>query len=238
MPDLYPAGLLTDRVVLSFIRQICAASKPWLAGRADGANNIGIGAFNLVRREAFLAGGGCEYLRLVIADDMGVGLVMKRAGGKSGVAILEGLAGLTWYRNLAEAANGAEKGFASVADFSLARAAFLAAALLALELSPVAAAAAMLAGPIWAIYPAGLALGAWLLAMCQTAIFARGRWAAIFLGPLAAIITATVMVRVGLAGRRLGGARWRGTVYAPQLLRHARRVRPTFKVEASQQPGH
>lgn len=47
-------------------------------GRPDA--HIGIGAFNLVSRSAYLAAGGYEPLRLTVVDDVQLGLLLRRAG--------------------------------------------------------------------------------------------------------------------------------------------------------------
>jgi hypothetical protein len=41
---------------------------------------VGIGAFNLVRTEAYRACGGYQALRLTVVDDMKLGLLLQRAG--------------------------------------------------------------------------------------------------------------------------------------------------------------
>src|SRR6185436_6169331 len=60
-----------------------------LAGWFSGANRdrpksyIGIGAFNLVRADAYRQCGGYEALRLTVVDDVKLGLLMRRAGGRT-----------------------------------------------------------------------------------------------------------------------------------------------------------
>src|SRR6185436_10805789 len=44
---------------------------------------IGIGAFNLVRAEVYRRCGGYEALRLTVVDDVKLGLLMRRAGGRT-----------------------------------------------------------------------------------------------------------------------------------------------------------
>src|SRR5207237_963084 len=55
-------------------------------GRAGSRAHVGIGAFNLVRRDASLSIGGHERLRLEVADDLKLGLVLRRSGVRQGCA--------------------------------------------------------------------------------------------------------------------------------------------------------
>ena len=48
--------------------------------------SMGVGAFNLVRRDALEAAGGLASLRMEVIDDIGVGAIIKRAGGGSLIA--------------------------------------------------------------------------------------------------------------------------------------------------------
>jgi len=51
-----------------------------LAGDAARRRHMGIGAFNLVRAEAYRAAGGHEALRLTVNEDWRLGLLLARAG--------------------------------------------------------------------------------------------------------------------------------------------------------------
>jgi hypothetical protein len=67
-------------------------ARPWEAIDPTSKKAIGTGAFNLVRRSAFDKTPGMEWLRMEVAEDIGVGLMMKRFGGKPGIALGRGTA--------------------------------------------------------------------------------------------------------------------------------------------------
>ena len=106
-PRLRPAGLLLGMMLAAFLRQFIAVTRPWKVADASSRAFIGIGAFNLVRREAFLAAGGFDWLRMEIGDDAALGLMMKRAGARCGVAAMTRQISLYWHRTIAQAVRGA-----------------------------------------------------------------------------------------------------------------------------------
>ncbi|MEJ2398504.1 MAG: glycosyltransferase family 2 protein [Gammaproteobacteria bacterium] len=77
--------------------------------RADNQHYIGIGAFNLVRRQVFEQTPGFEWLRLEPGDDAALGMMMKQAGGKIRFALADDLLSLGWYPNVRAMFRGMEK---------------------------------------------------------------------------------------------------------------------------------
>ncbi len=228
LPTLWRTGVLVGSVLGSFLRQFLVATRPWAVRDARSRAYIGIGAFNLVRRSAFEATPGFEWLRLETADDVGVGLMMKRSGARCDVVAAFGLLGLHWYRTFRDAARGAEKGYASATGCSLVQVVIRALIGLALETAPILApAAAVLCGG-WVIGAGAAAIVAAFLA--SSILLAR--WAGaralplpVLLGPLAAVVSAAAFLRCGWVGWRRGGVVWRGTLYPAQQLREGRRIR-------------
>src|SRR5262245_51934252 len=57
----------------------------WMAGvnRDRPKSHVGIGAFNLVRADAYRQCGGYEALRLTVVDDIKLGLLLRRAGKRT-----------------------------------------------------------------------------------------------------------------------------------------------------------
>lgn len=208
----------------SAFRGILALARPWEAADPRSAKAIGTGAFNLVRRAAFERTPGLEWLRLEVADDIGLGLMMKRFGGRPGLALGRGQVIHPSYPTLPDAVRGLEKnGFAQGARFSGWRG--LAMVLLALigAFGPFAAFLPVGVPWLWVVGAIGL------LAFTAAAIvLARtfGGPIAYALGslPLGDLLMAYVVARATVLGLRRGGLVWRGTTYPSDLLRAGRRV--------------
>jgi glycosyltransferase involved in cell wall biosynthesis len=224
-PQVWPTHIWLDALIASFGRQnLILGARPWLLGNPKSKAFLGIGAFNLVRRSAFEATEGFEWLRMEVADDAGLGLMMKRSGARCELVAAFEHVGLHWYRTIGEAARGAEKGCA-VAGFSLTRTLVMGVVMLLLELAPVLTLLPLAWEPTRWIGYAGIAVFALFVA---SAVFVRlwgiGRMAAGLLTPLVAPLIAVLFVRMAIVGKRRGGIVWRGTLYPKAALLAGRRV--------------
>src|ERR1700722_12200287 len=73
------------------------AARPWRVADPDARNDaLGIGAFNLLRRSAYLQIGGFESLRMEIVEDIGLARRIKRAGLAQRVVFGRGLVSVHW----------------------------------------------------------------------------------------------------------------------------------------------
>ena len=231
MPDLWPSSLLVDVVLALFCRTFMVALRLWAVADPKSDAFIGVGAFNLVRREALQHTAGFSWLRMEVGDDAGLGMMLKQSGARSCLVNAHSLLGLHWYRTLQEMAHGAEKAYASAACCNLARMLLLCLVLVGMEWAPLVALASCairfqslrpIAGLLWP----GLAMLA--AAVGSSVILAR--WSkrrllpALFF-PLAAVVAAGVMLRSGWLGYRRGGIVWRGTLYPKDQLLAGRRLR-------------
>jgi hypothetical protein len=222
-PDLLTTRFILDAAISQFLRTFCVGMRCWAVGNPKSRAYVGVGAFNLVRRAALAQTEGFPWLRLEVADDLALGMMLKRAGARSCLVNASGLLDVHWYRSVAEMARGTEKAFASVARCSVLRLLVVCVALLALEWAPLAALLPI--GP-WGLLPAGLAM----LAAAVTSVVILHRWThrPILPGlcfPLAALFGVGLLLRAGWLGLRRGGALWRGTLYPSKLLRKGSRVR-------------
>ena len=227
LPQLWPATFLVDAMLSVFLRQFLCVMRPWAVRDPKSRAFLGIGAFNLVRRSAFEATPGFEWLRLEQGDDVGLGLMMKQSGARCDVVGARGYVALHWYRTVGEAARGSEKGWATGLRFSILRAFIAALMLLAMELSPVLALLAPAFEPVRPLGWAGLAV----LAAAVLALGLMIRWVRVvnparaLAGPLTAPLLAAMTIRTAILGRRRGGILWRGTLYPTEMLRGGGRIR-------------
>jgi len=226
-PDLRPGRFWLQAMIASFIRQFIVGTRAWQAGDPRSTAFLGIGAFNLVRRPALERTEGLAWLRLEVADDMGLGLLLKRAGARGGVVSAIGGISLHWYQSVGDFLRGSEKAYASVCRFSLPRSLAISTFMLLMETAPwLAPLALLIGGPLRWLGLGGLAVSfAYLLAGMNQARWARGRLTRCLAGPLVAPILAWMVVRAALLGRRRGGLLWRGTLYRPADLAPHMRVR-------------
>jgi hypothetical protein len=70
---------------------------------------IGIGAFNLIRRSLYDQVNGHQSLRLEVVDDVFLGMLAKRDGGRSAFYLGHHLASLEWYSSVGAYVKGLEK---------------------------------------------------------------------------------------------------------------------------------
>lgn len=225
-PEAWKASLWLDASISVFIRQLFAVFRPWKARNVKSKAFAGIGAFNLVRREAFDKTPGFAWLRVEIADDMGLGLMMKRSGARSDVVNAVGLIGLYWFRTLRQGIRGAERTFATVARFSMTRTFIIAITVCLLELSPF-----LLLMPLFynRVRPAGyFGLAVFGLYIISAVVLNRwidgGRLLRILTGPFIAPMQGVIFIRSAILGRRRGGIIWRGVLYPAEVLRAGRRI--------------
>ena len=177
--------------------------------------HFGIGAFNMVRASTYRACGGYEALRLTILDDVRLGLLVRRAGGRSRIFVGGDDVLCHWATTLPAAIRLTEKNYFAAIDFR----------------APVAVAAATFITLLFGMPLAGLASGTWLGVVCGLAPFLlsipaasgarRVGWspAVGLLVPFVYPMPMFAMVRSMVLTLRRGGVRWRDTFYPIAQLR-------------------
>jgi len=224
-PRLEPTHLLLDAALSVTVRQLIFLARPWGMNDPRSPRYMGVGAFNLVRRSAFDATPGFEWLRLEVTDDMGLALMMKRSGARCRIVSGFDNVSLHWYRTIGEAARGSEKGWASALSFSLSRAVLGVLILLAFELGPLLALLPLFSAQFRWIGFAGIAV--FLVFLLSTLALSRwvgGKFVQALAGPLAVPLMAAILVRAAFLGWKRGGVLWRGTLYPTRMLRAGKRV--------------
>ncbi|MAT82564.1 MAG: hypothetical protein CMJ29_13090 [Phycisphaerae bacterium] len=106
-------GPLIMRMCLPVLMLVLVSTlRLWRANDDAHERAMGVGAFNLVRRDALERAGGMESLKMEIADDVGVGTIIQQSGGRSRLAVASDRLWVTWYRTRRDFLKGMEKGAA------------------------------------------------------------------------------------------------------------------------------
>lgn len=213
LPQVWSSGLLLDAAFSAFFRLVWIAARPWAVRDPRSSAAFGVGAFNLVRREAFERSPGFEHLKLEQADDAALGQMLKRSGARCAVANGRGDLALHFYRSLREMAHGMEKGGARWPFPAMCAGAAL---VLLLELGPWLA---LVAQGVWprAVGAVGAVLS--LAATVGVARWMRHRILPALLAPLGVVLLVMMMVRASALAAARGGVSWRGTFYRTEDLR-------------------
>ena len=95
--------------------------KPAQISNPRSESHVGIGAFNLVRRDVYLAIGGHEPIRLRPDDDLKLGKLLKSKGYHQRFANGVGLISVPWYRSIGEMTRGLEKNSFAGIDYSISK---------------------------------------------------------------------------------------------------------------------
>lgn len=223
LPEFRGGSFLVDATVIVALRVICLGARAWKVDDPKSSAFGGAGAFNLVRRAALDRTPGLEWLRLEVADDVGLGFMMKRHGAKARVVLGRGLLAVRWYSTLSGYAAGmARAAFGSIAACSALRLSAISLLLFALESSPFWA-LGLVGHP--ELQAAGLATTA--VALAAAVLVARALrqplGAALAL-PLGIVLQLGVGLRGALLGALRGGVVWRDTFYSSAALRAGRRI--------------
>jgi len=195
--------------------------RPWKVADPRARDALGVGGFNLVRREVYDRVGGFDRLRMAVVEDMALGGAIKSAGGRQWFAIGRDLVRVRWLEGVFGVLRASEKNGLAVFGYRTWLATLAGVGMLAHCFVPYA----------------GLAVGGWArwaslatyAGVAMTFIASRrmtwvSPWLAVFFGP-AALLSGYSLLRSIFLTLKRGGVRWRGTFYPLAELRvHARRA--------------
>ncbi|MCU0758691.1 MAG: glycosyltransferase family 2 protein [Steroidobacteraceae bacterium] len=212
-----PGGVLSQ-FTLYFGLLFSLYARPWAARDPSSRAHVGIGAFNLVRRDIYLGAGGHERLRLRPDDDMKLGKLLKLHGARQDFLNGNGVLEVEWYGSWREVRDGLMKNLFAGVEYRVTTTVAGSLAQLAVFAGPPLALLAGSGGPYAALLNALsctllLALGA-----CCAPRFGTRPWGGLLL-PMFAAFGAWLMWRSMLLALLRGGIDWRGTRYPLAMLR-------------------
>lgn len=221
-PELVYHSFGEAALLACFLIAFCLRFRPWFVERPWSRGYVGIGAFNLIRADAYRKIGGHQALRLTAADDVALGKLARDAGCRRGFLDGRGEVKVQWQPSLRETIRGLYKNTFASLDFSVLKTLAAVAATLMIQvfgyLLPF-----VVTGPArWA------AVGALALQMGIHAMVSHGlgrAWPyALAVGVCAGfggLVLCWIMIVSAILCLRQGGIVWRGTHYPWRRLLEA-----------------
>jgi len=192
------------------------SQRPWRAPDPRARSSIGIGAFNLVMREAYERAGGHERLRYELVDDLGLGKILKRSGARQMLALPGGAVRAKWQVGVRGLIRGVEKNAFAALRYHLWLSLLAVLAQLTVSVAPVVG--LFLPGPP----PKAAAAVAWIGAGVVYAVMSRASrihaWQAVLM-PVGGILFSFAILRSIAFAVARRGLIWRGTFYPLEELR-------------------
>ncbi len=225
------ARRVDERVFLAFIQAMSFwAVRLWRVSDPNcRRDSVGVGAFALLRREAYLQLAGFSALRMEILEDLYLGRRVKQLGLRQRVAFGKDLVRIHWANGALGIVEVLTKNLFAVFRFRLVLLLFSVGWLLLFTLEPFA-------GLYWRSgqLPAAISLIAvvWIYRLASR-YGGLSAWSVLF-APLAALLLAYSLLRSAFMTLRDGGVRWRGTFYPLHELRS--QAGPLFRRRPSRSP--
>jgi len=216
-PQMLWKGYVEAALLTLFTMAFSFGFQIWRVESRSKRAFVGVGAFNMVRRELYERFGGHMPLRLEVADDVKLGYLVKKHGGRSMTVNSDGQVKVRWREGALDTVRGLERsGFAGL-DFNWGR-------LIGVLLICTAVMLAPYVLPLIDSSPVVLLLSLCSIAMILAAYAISARqhrlppWIGL-LHPLACLLFAWAFARSAILTVAHGGLEWRGTFYSIRELK-------------------
>lgn len=216
-PQLLWKGNLEASLLAMFAMMLGVGFRFWRVESASMHAWVGIGAFNMIRRDLYDRFEGHRALRLEVADDMKLGYLAKKYGGRSIAVYSGGAVRVRWREGARDVVRGIiRSGFAGI-DFSWWRTLYAAAGITLVFLLPFFL--PFLSSSLLVRCCSAAVVVMLCLALGMTARAQRIPVRMIFLYPVAALLFLYGVVASAIIATIKRGVSWRDTFYSIRELR-------------------
>ncbi|MGA8431014.1 MAG: glycosyltransferase family 2 protein [Candidatus Sulfotelmatobacter sp.] len=206
-----------ERMMIAFFQTMFVfGHRPWKVADPKTKDHMGVGAFNLIRRNTYEAVGTYEALRMEVLDDMKLGKVVKSGGFAQRNVFGEDLVSIRWARGAMGVVNNLTKNFFAILSFQWWRTIISAIGMAFLNLMPFAG---VFLAHGWARLPFAIALLSMFL------IYLGMSWRSgvpayyFVLHPVSSVLFIYTLLRSMSHTLWNDGIVWRGTRYPLEELR-------------------
>lgn len=203
-------GWFLDSLVLDGCAGLMLLFRPWRVSDPRSKAFVGVGAFNMVRKDVYREIGGHSSIRMHPIDDIMLGKVIKRKGMRQQCLLGLDFVSVHWYESVSQMINGMMKNVFSLFHYRVSVVCCTAIASILVHIMPLWGA---LLVPGYARLLFLLALSSRLAArICIQSLFRGSRWCII--GFLAApYLSIYIVIKSAWLTVRTKGIEWRGTFY-------------------------
>jgi len=215
-----------ERMMQAFFQsQFVFAHRPWKVADPKSRDAIGVGAFNLIRREVYEKLGTYERLRMAVLDDMKLGEVVKKEGFRQRIVFGHDLLRLRWVFGAAGMIRNLTKNFFAILHYNTTFALLAVVGILVINLGPF----------VGLVFATGWSYIGFVLALLALVLIYVGMsWhsdispAYVVLHPIGCVLFIYAIVRSVVLTLLRGGVVWRGTWYSLAELRKFSREEPRW----------
>lgn len=215
-PGLQPGGFWENLMIAMFGLLFTMRVKPWLVRTRFKGAYVGIGAFNLIRREVYEAIGTHQRLALEVADDLKLGKLVKMHHYRQDVLSADDLIRVRWQVGMGGVISGLTKNAFAGLNYSVLNLILSTAILVVIGLGPYVGALLLTESARW-----GHLYSLAFIHLTFAAICRRGRVS--MLGSIIFVVPWTLFLyilwRSAFVTLRDGGVTWRDTFYPLDTLR-------------------
>jgi cellulose synthase/poly-beta-1,6-N-acetylglucosamine synthase-like glycosyltransferase len=215
-PRVIMPGWLLQTFGVAFTIFFSLYTRPWKVRDPRSRSHVGIGAFNLVRADAYRRMGTHRAIAMRPDDDVKLGKLVKKTGFTQDFLIGAGHVSVEWYHSLRELVRGLRKNAFAGVDYRLEVVVAATLGQLVLFMWPFAA-VWMTDGWTRVLY--ALSVGLIVLMYAGSAQAQRSPWWHGVLFPLASALFIVVMWNATIYALVNRGIEWRGTHYPLDELR-------------------
>jgi glycosyltransferase involved in cell wall biosynthesis len=214
--DVEMRGFWETVLITFFGMAFNMASDPGRVSSPTSRAYVGVGAFQLLKRNAYEACGTHRRLAMEVVDDMKLGKIVKQSGFKSGAGIAQDAVVVRWHAGFGNLVRGVTKNFFAGAGFSVPAVVLSLIALLAMNVLPFLG---LFFGHGWIRIFSAVAVLIALAFHVGVDLTMRVSPFYCLTHPLGALVFAYMLLRSTMVTLRQGGIIWRGTFYPLEDLK-------------------
>lgn len=223
IPEMKNDGFLHETAFDGFVSLLFGQQNLEGVPDLESDDYFGFGAFNMFRRNIFDQTKGFEWLRMEVADDMGIARMLRDHGAKQGVYYAFDLLELQWYGSLGKMIKGFEKNsIGVVAHYSYLKGFLTPIIWLLFLMGPFVGLFSSFT--VLQVLSAGVIVVGILFNAMASYKLERPLFPFLF-SALGVLFPIYALTRSTFACLKRGGIKWRGTFYPVDLLRKMQRVR-------------